>query len=345
MKISTKSTKEDLVKAYKELQKQYSALEAQVAAGGGGSIGGGGDDDDGEVVDIFSIIRGLGGLRGRFGDAARTLQQKLTTEATSLGELRSGIDANIRHLSELHGITAGEGTFVELLTSYRDTQKAAEEGYGARKKELDAAAEAAKIAWKKEQEEHHKAEKEAKEELDKSQRREAAEYEYVTKQRRQADADAGAQAKKGAEAELVVLREARGKAWAEREKAIAEREAEYAGLKAKKDAHPGALESASKRAEEEGRSIARQQAKITADLLAKENEGKRRVYELKIASLEGTIKKQAAQVDNLSKQLATALKQAQDLAVKAIEGASNATSFNAIREIAMEQAKTSAKGK
>lgn len=348
MNISTKSTKQELVKAYKDLQKQYNALEAQVGSGGGGSSHGGGDDDDvgpGEVVDIVGIIHSLRGLRGRFGDAVRTLQQKQSTEATTLGELRSGIDANIRHLAELHGITAGEGTLVELLTSYRETAKAAEEGLSARKKELSAAAEAARLAWKKEQEEHAKAEREAKDALDKAQRREAAEYEYVTKQRREADADAGAQAKKAAEAELAGLREARDKAWAEREKAIAEREAEYAALRAKKDAHPAALESASKKAEDEGRGLARQQAKIAADLLAKENDGKRRVFELKIASLEGQIKKQVAQIDNLSKQLATALKQAQDLAVKAIEGASNATSFNAIREIAMEQAKTGAKNK
>ena len=349
MTITSKSTKTELFKAYKDLQKQLSALEAQSAgSGGGGHVGGGDDDDDaspGEVVDIIGVIHSLRGLRGRFGDAVRTLQHKLTTEATALGELRSGIDAHSRHLKELHGIDVGDGTLVELLTSYRDTAKAAEEGLSARKKELSAAAEAARLAWKKEQEEHQKAEREAKDAADKAQRREAAEYEYVTKQRREADADAGAQAKKAAEADLAALREAREKAWAEREKAIAEREAEAAALRAKKDAHPAALEAASKKAEDEGRSIARQQAKIAADLLAKENDGKRRVFELKIASLEGQIKKQVAQIDNLSKQLATALKQAQDLAVKAIEGASNATSFNAIREIAMEQAKTGAKSK
>lgn len=47
----------------------------------------------------------------------------------------------------------------------------------------------------------------------------------------------------------------------------------------------------------------------------------------------------------LSKQLSAALKQVQDLAVKAIEGASNIQSFEAFKSLAMEQAKTQTKGK
>jgi hypothetical protein len=40
-----------------------------------------------------------------------------------------------------------------------------------------------------------------------------------------------------------------------------------------------------------------------------------------------------------------ALKQVQDLAVKAIEGASNINSYQALKEIAMEQAKAQTKNK
>jgi hypothetical protein len=47
----------------------------------------------------------------------------------------------------------------------------------------------------------------------------------------------------------------------------------------------------------------------------------------------------------LSQQLDSALKQVQDLAVKAIEGASNRNSFEAMKEVALEQAKNQAKNK
>ncbi|MBK8261612.1 MAG: hypothetical protein IPK80_09755 [Nannocystis sp.] len=346
-KVSTKSTKQELVKAYNDLLKQYKSLES---AGGGASVshsGGGGDssDDDGDDVDISGIIGGLTALRARFGDAARSLQQQLVAEASALGELRAGIDANTRHLAELHGITADDDTLGQLLRAYRDTAKAGEQEFAAKKAALDVALEARRAAWKKEQAEHSQRLKEAKEAGERARKREAAEYDYELKQRRQADQDALAQADKAAAAELTLLREAHAVAVAEREKSVEGREKEWSELRAKRDAHPAALEAVSKRAEDEGRGIARQQAKTAADLLAKDNDGKRRVYELKIASLDQTIKKQVGQIDNLNKQLATAIKQAQDLAVKAIEGASNSTSFDAIREIAMEQAKFSAKGK
>ncbi len=57
-----------------------------------------------------------------------------------------------------------------------------------------------------------------------------------------------------------------------------------------------------------------------------------------------TIQRQDGHLQTLSKQLDSALKQVQDLAVKAIEGASNVSSFQAVKEIALEQSKNPNKG-
>ena len=57
------------------------------------------------------------------------------------------------------------------------------------------------------------------------------------------------------------------------------------------------------------------------------------------------IQNQDASILSLSKQLEAALKQVQDLAVKAIEGASNASSFEVMKEIAFEQVKNQPKNK
>ncbi|MCA9635533.1 MAG: hypothetical protein KC420_05800 [Myxococcales bacterium] len=350
-KLNPKSTKTEMIKAYNELAKAYKELESRGGGAAASSASEGDDEGDdagsgeGGEVSIGDIIAALNGLRGRFGDASRTLQQKLISEATTLGELRAAIAEDIAYVKSLHGIDASEGTLDELLKSYSETAKAGDEELSASKKTSDAALEEQRLAWKKEQEERARASKEEKESLKKSRAREAAEHDYEVKQRRAADDDAKAQARKAFEAELTGLREAAEIAWGAREKAIGEREKELSDLRAKKEAHPKALEAAVKKAEEEGTWTARKQAKVAADLQAKENEGKRRVFELRIQSHEATIKKQAAQIENLTKQLATALKQAQDLAVKAIEGASNATSFEAIKSIAMEQAKNSNKGK
>ena len=104
-------------------------------------------------------------------------------------------------------------------------------------------------------------------------------------------------------------------------------------------------ETAPKKAEPEGTGIAKRQTKTQADLKKKDNEAIQRVLELKISSLQDQITKQDAQVEELSKALDSARKQTTELAVKAIDGASNASSFAAIKEIALEQAKTTQKSK
>jgi hypothetical protein len=69
------------------------------------------------------------------------------------------------------------------------------------------------------------------------------------------------------------------------------------------------------------------EAKIQADLQAQEIAGDKRIAELRIKALRETIDKQAVQIDNFTKQLNAVLKQAQDLAVKALEGASTSGSL------------------
>ena len=66
---------------------------------------------------------------------------------------------------------------------------------------------------------------------------------------------------------------------------------------------------------------------------------------MRIQAKESTIADNEARIGKLSQQLDAALKQVQDLAVKAIEGASNRNSFEAIKEIALEQAKNQPKSK
>lgn len=74
-------------------------------------------------------------------------------------------------------------------------------------------------------------------------------------------------------------------------------------------------------------------------------EGQKRFYEERLQSLELTITNQETRLQNLSKQLESALKQVQDLAIKAIEGTSNLNYYQAIKEIALEQAKSQVKNK
>jgi ribonuclease HI len=73
--------------------------------------------------------------------------------------------------------------------------------------------------------------------------------------------------------------------------------------------------------------------------LKKESEAEKRLAELQIKTLEDTLARQSAQMAALQKQLDEAKQQVQEIAVKAIEGASGAKALSHINQIAMEQAK------
>ena len=71
----------------------------------------------------------------------------------------------------------------------------------------------------------------------------------------------------------------------------------------------------------------------------KEAESDRRMAELQIKTLEGLLARQNVQISELQKQLDEAKRQVQEIAVRAIEGASGAKTLAHVNDIAMEQAK------
>lgn len=345
--FTNRSTKTEILKAYNDLAKELKQARGSAPAASDSPRST--DTEDAPVTQgqasIETIIHELTGIRARLGESVGTLQQQLLREANALQELRDEATEHTTHLRALHGIEVDEETLRGLVKKYQETQKSADESHAARKHGFEAELEAKKAAWKKEQEERARSVKETDEAGLRARKREGDEYGYETERRHKADADGLAQTKKSQQAELDAAKEQHERSWAERELALAKREQEYAELKAKAAAAPKDLEAAVAKAEAEGVGIAKRQAKISADLQQKTNEGKKRVYELRVHELDATIAKQTEQINELSKQLATALKQAQDLAIKAIDGASNSNSFAAVKEIALEQAKTSQKTK
>ncbi|MDY7022873.1 MAG: hypothetical protein SWJ54_16255, partial [Cyanobacteriota bacterium] len=178
-----------------------------------------------------------------------------------------------------------------------------------------------------------------------SQARDVELYHYNLELQRDLDHEEYEQTQQTLYKQLDDVKQEQEKQWEEREKNIAETEKEYAEVKAKVEEFSQQLEANIKRGKETGRNIGNYQAKIKADLLAKEVEGQKQFFELRVQSLSETINNQENRIQSLSKQLDAALKQVQDLAVKAIEGTSNVSSFQAMKEIALEQAKNPQKGK
>ena len=331
----------DLAKAYRTLDKSKKGAPAPAPAAKSTALVKASD----APAPSGSLAAQLSGIGSHLGSHTATLQQRLSAEAVTLIDIREQVESLTKQLETLYQVDAGEGALAKLFETYEQRAAAAKDELELKRDAAKKALNEKREAWAKESQTHDEGVAQAQAELDKARARETETYDYDLDQRRKQQGDEREQAAKAFAAELSALREARHEEWAAREQAIAAREEELAQLELEGEGLDEALVEARKRGESMGMSIARRDTKSAAELSKKDREGKRRVSELRIAGLEETLAKQGAQISSLSKQLDTALAQAQDLAVKAIEGSSNSTSFEAIREIAMEQAKTSGKGK
>jgi uncharacterized protein YqfB (UPF0267 family) len=111
-------------------------------------------------------------------------------------------------------------------------------------------------------------------------------------------------------------------------------------LRKESDAFPTRLAQEVERATSETRRKAEQEFEQRLVVANKDAEADRRVAELRIKTLEEMTARQVDQLAALQKQLDEAKQQVQDIAVKAIEGASGARALAHVNQIAIEQART-----
>lgn len=353
-KPSAKSTKAEILAAYNELAKEKSTMKSQIdqLAKEKPSL----VKEETAVVSKMNqsltvqqkmnlTIENLEKIQQGFGTAVSDLSEQLTREASKLQEIRRAVATELEQLQSLHNLQVADETLDNLIKAYEDSFKSFGEEFNKTKETLEQEVLTQRKAWFKEQEEHKTLIKERNETESRTRQREGAEYKYDLELQRKINTDEYEQSQKILYDRIEEQRQEQEKQWAEKEKAIAQREKQFAEAKAKVEALPKEKETALKKATEEGKGIAHYQAKVKADLYNKEVEGQKRFYEQRIQSLEQTIQNQEVRIQNQAKQLESALKQVQDLAVKAIEGAANVNSYQAVKEIALEQAKNQLKNK
>lgn len=359
-KPTDKNTKAEILQAYEELLKEQAALKTQLEQKPTEKPSAPKEQPKPEPKTepkiampqtttiqqkMNNTIQSLANIQLGFGSAANELSEQLTTKAAKLAEIQQVVSEEVAQLSELHNLEVSEDILDILIQTYEDNEKAYQEEYSQRYEVLSQELLELNNNWQKEQEEHQRNIKERNENLNRTRQRDAAEYKYDLELQRKLTNDEYEQEQKLLNNQLEEEKQTTEKQWSEREKIIADREKEFAELKAKVEAFPKEKETALKKATEEGKGIATYQAKVKSDLYGKEVEGQKRFYEQRLQSLEQTITNQQTRLENLSRQLESALKQVQDLAVKAIEGSSNVNSYQAMKEIALEQAKSQAKTK
>ncbi|MGD1809597.1 hypothetical protein ACP6PL_29760 [Dapis sp. BLCC M126] len=356
-RVSANNTKAEILEAFAELKKEKSALEAEIKqfnkegkTTSKNSVDSMSKQPGKEVTKFMNLnqtqnkpsmqytIENLLALQSGFGGAISELSEKLTSEATKLEEVRQKVTEEIKQLNNLHNLeNIEENTLDNLIQQYEQSAKEFETEFSDRQENLQQEMESGKQTWEKEQQEHQRSIKERNEQQDKVYQRETENYKYDLQLQRDLDIDEYEQNKKNLYKELEESQQQQEKLWSEREQSISEREKEYAEVELKVQDFEKKLEANIKNGKENGRNIGNYQAKVKSDLLAKEVEGEKQFYELRIQSLQQTIQNQEQRIKNLSQQLDSTLIQVQNLAVKAIEGASNSRSFQAMKEIVLEQ--------
>jgi hypothetical protein len=353
MTVNSKNTKAEILEAYKTLEKEKKALESEVKKATTISIPVIKENNPPHQAktnlsakNIEQTIKILEKLQTDFGSSVGNLSEQLVAEASSFQTIQELIFIEKRQLEELHQLTEiNENTIDHLIQTYQTSAKQFVEELNQREENIQQEIESLKQVWTKEKEIFTRTLKERNENYQKTKQREAEEYQYNLDLQRDLDEDQYEQQKKNLYQELATVRLQLEQQWQQREETITRQEQEYTEAKNKVVAFEEQLKTKIKQAEEEGKGIGNYQAKIKADLRTKEIEGQTNNYQLKIQTLEQTIHNQEVRIDKLVQQLELALKQVQDLAVKAIEGTSNRKSFEAMKEIALEQVKNQAKSK
>jgi len=331
-KLTLKDKKEEMLKAYEELVDKYKEKEKA-------DKGTGKEAEVKKVIEeavvkkvstytVESIIKGLADLKLDLSKTLTDISDKLIAEASKLEEVQQAIAIETRNLEGVYDIRVAAETLATLIIEHEEKKKAFEEELIIIKEQ-----------WKKDQEEHERMVKERDENLKKKEKREDEDYTYNLTLSRKKDKDAYEEEKSALKKALKEERAIQEKELAEREAIVVACETSNTELKAKVESFPNSLTKAIEEAKKEATGQTESIAKQKAELLAKEMAGEKMLAEFKIKNLEDTVANQSAQIEAMTKQLNNATTQVQDIAVRAIEGASGVRALSAVNEIALEQAK------
>jgi hypothetical protein len=269
-------------------------------------------------------------------DVSRTLaevSEKLTAEVRQLALLREAVALERKELERLHRIDVAATALDQMV-----------EDHAREKQRLEAEIAAQRKTWEEETGRLERERKEQEENLKKQRQREIEDYEYKKALDRKKAQDKHEEELRVRDKKNEEKQEALERSWQTREAALKESEEEFEKLRKEVDAFPAKLQKETEGAALQGRREAEAKLQQQITMLERDAASEKRLSELRVKTLEEALSRNAAQIAALEKQLADAKQQVQDIAVKAIEGASGARALSHINQIAMEQAKNRPQG-
>jgi colicin import membrane protein len=280
-------------------------------------------------VSVDQVVGEISALGLHVSKALGELSSRLVAEVERLATLREAVALEQRELQRLHQADVAATAVDHLVQDYES-----------KKQTFQAEMASARAEWDAEAEERERSSREYEEGLKKQRQRENDEFEYKKALERKKTQDKYDEEQRLRDRQNREKQEALEKSWQEREAALKASEAELTQLRKDGELFPKRLAQELERAVAETRRQAEQQFEQHLLVATKDADADRRVAELRIRTLEELAARQTDQLAALQKQCDEAKQQVQDIAVKAIEGASGARALSHVNQIAIEQART-----
>lgn len=281
-----------------------------------------------EGVTIERVVHSISDLNVEISKALSGLSEKLADEVNVLASVRETVGFERRELERLHKIDVAATALDQLV-----------QHYAVQKQNLEEEISNQRSAWDEEKRQTERERKEQEENLRKQRQREIEDYEYKKALDRKKAQDQYEEEVKVRERQNRERQETLEKSWHQREAALKEREEEFTRLRKESEEWPARLKKESELAASQANRAAQERFERELILLKKESESEKRLADLQIKTLQEEMARQAAHVAELQKQADEAKQQVQEIALRAIEGASGAKALAHINQIAMEQAK------
>jgi hypothetical protein len=326
--ISVKSTKNEILQAYNELltkikeEKPFDRKEERKKEEEKKIIKGASQNS------VEKIVKGLAEIKLEIGTALDTLEERLIKEFKKLTELQQAIEIEQKELEEIHEIKVNADSLAALLRAQKEKRSEFDMEMEEKKGAFETEMAQKRLEWKKEQEDYDLSRKERDMKVKKEREREEEEYSYALQLKRKKDNDVYEAKKAALEKELKDKRANVERELSEREALVSARENELSDLKAQVAEFPKQLEKAIKDTEKSVIERLEFKYKHEAQLATKEIEGERKLNKQVVAALEAKIKEQDAHIRQLTQKTDQAGQQVQDIAIKAIEGASSQRVFS-----------------
>ena len=256
-------------------------------------------------------------LRSYVDEKLHSIGESLTNEMQRLKDVQEAVVLEEKSLQQLYEIKKTAHTLDTLLLAHKEEQS-----------DFDNMMAVKRAEWEKEKQQFTQQLQEEQEQAKKAWKREQDEYVYKTQIARQKEADAYAKKQAEQTDKLKQQQIELDHQFADREASLKDSETELASLKQQAAGFPQQLEKAVKQAQQEVTQRLEREHKFKFDLLASERQAENRLSAQKIESLESKLVAQDKLIQQLSDKVNNSLNQVQDIAFKAIEGASRRSYYN-----------------